>query len=78
MKRSILGLVIAVTLAGPVLAQSTTPEAGSPSTNTATQGTDNHHDYGWIGLLGLAGLAGLLKKHDRTERSVNTAPHTAR
>jgi hypothetical protein len=76
MKRSILGLIVAITVAGPVLAQSPTPEASS--TNTTTQRTDDHHDYGWIGLVGLAGLAGLMKKRDRTEHSVRTAPSTAR
>jgi len=78
MKRSILALILAVTVAGPVLAQSPTPEASNPSTNTTTQRTDDHHDYGWIGLVGLVGLAGLLKKRDRTEHSVRTAPSTAR
>jgi hypothetical protein len=78
MKRSILGLIVAVTLAAPVLAQSPPPEASNPSTNTTTQRTDDHHDYGWIGLVGLAGLAGLMKKRDRTEHSVRTAPSTAR
>ena len=78
MKRSILGLIVAVTVAGPVLAQSPAPDASNPSTNTTTQRTDDHNDYGWIGLVGLAGLAGLLKKRDRTEHSVRTAPGTAR
>jgi hypothetical protein len=83
MKRSILGLIVAVTVAAPLLAQSSTPDASSPSANTATQRTDDpaHHDYGWIGLLGLGGLAGLLKR-DRTDHSVRsasgTAPSTAR
>jgi len=74
MKRSILGLILAVTVAGPVLAQSPTPEASNPN----TQRMNDHHDYGWIGLVGLVGLAGLLKKRDRTEHSVHTAPSTAR
>jgi hypothetical protein len=78
MKRSILGLIVAVTVAGPVLAQSPTPETSNPSTNTTRQRTDDHHDYGWIGLVGLAGLAGLLKKRDSTEHSVRTAPSTFR
>ena len=76
MKRSILGLIVALTVAGPVLAQSPTPDA-NPSTNTTTQRTEDHNDYGWIGLLGLAGLAGLLKKRDRTEHIGRTAPGTA-
>jgi hypothetical protein len=78
MKRSILGLIVAVTVAGPVLAQSPTPDASNPSTNATTERMDDHHDYGWMGLLGLAGLAGLLKKRDRTEHTVGTAPSTAR
>jgi hypothetical protein len=78
MKRSILGLIVAVTVAGPALAQSPAPDASNPGTNTTTQRTDDHNDYGWIGLVGLAGLAGLLKKRDRTENSVRTAPGTAR
>jgi hypothetical protein len=78
MKRSILGLIVAITVAGPVLAQSPTPDASNPSTNTTTQRMDDHHDYGWMGLLGLVGLAGLLKKRDRTEHTVRTAPSTAR
>jgi hypothetical protein len=79
MKRSILGLIVAVTVAAPLLAQGT-PDASSPSATTTTQRTDDsaHHDYGWIGLLGLGGLAGLLKR-DRTDHSVRTtAPSTAR
>jgi MYXO-CTERM domain-containing protein len=80
MKRTILGLIVAVTVAAPVLAQSTTPDASNPSANTTTQRTDDspHHSYGWMGLLGLAGLAGLMKKRDRTEHSVHGAPSTAR
>jgi hypothetical protein len=78
MKRSILGLIVAITVAGPVLAQSPTPDASNPSTNTTTQRMDDHHDYGWMGLLGLVGLAGLLKKRDRTEHTVRTAPSAAR
>jgi len=77
MKSTILGLILAVTVAGPVLAQSPTPEASNPSTDTTTQRMDDHHDYGWIGLVGLVGLAGLLKKRDRTEHSVHTTPRTA-
>jgi MYXO-CTERM domain-containing protein len=78
MKRSILGLIVAVTVAAPLLAQGT-PDASSPSATNATQRTDDsaHHDYGWIGLLGLAGLAGL-RKRDHTARSVSSAPSTAR
>jgi hypothetical protein len=77
MKNTILGLILAVTVAGPVLAQSPMPEASNPSTNTTPQRMDDHHDYGWIGLVGLVGLAGLLKKRDRTEHSVYNAPRTA-
>lgn len=78
MKRSILGLIVAaVTMGGPLFAQSNPPEATSPSTNTAPQRTDDHHNYGWIGLVGLAGLAGLTKKNDRREHSVHT-PSTVR
>jgi hypothetical protein len=78
MKRGILGLIVAITVACPVVAQSPTPEGSNPSANTTTQRTDDHHNYGWIGLVGLAGLAGLLKKRDHAEHSVRTAPSTPR
>jgi MYXO-CTERM domain-containing protein len=71
MKRSILGLIVALTLAAPVLAQS----SSNPDTGYATQ-RDTHHDYGWLGLLGLAGLAGLFKR-DRTEHRTEYSAHTA-
>jgi MYXO-CTERM domain-containing protein len=79
MKRSILGLIFAVTLAAPVLAQSPGSDAVTP--NASTQSANDHHDYGWLGLLGLAGLAGLMKRdrtEHRTEHSARTANNAAR
>ena len=71
MKHKLFALVIAASLAGTAIAQTTsTDNAGQNNTANGQQDT-GHHDYGWIGLLGLAGLAGLLKRDNN--RAINTS-----
>ena len=72
MKKAIFGLATLALLSGTAIAQGTPDNA---TQNMQRTDTDNHHDYGWIGILGLAGLAGLLGRN-RVHRhdDVNTRP----
>ena len=54
------GAVVALSCAGPAVAQGGDGSGGQTTGVEASQGNDGF-DYGWLGLLGLAGLAGLRK-----------------
>ncbi len=68
----ILGLGLTLTLAAQAPAQLANEPAGTaPRTEPGTTTrTNDHWDYGWLGLLGLLGLAGLLRRNDRRSDDV--------
>lgn len=83
--KTIHAATIALALfATPVLAQTTTsPTTTNPngtavtridSTSQIAPRTDDHTDYGWVGLFGLIGLAGLLGRKKAVPVVHSTAP----
>jgi len=83
MRRTFIGLVVAVSLAGAAIsaqdARDTSPAPGSATGPSAPGGTattrrddDGGFDMGWLGLIGLAGLAGLMPKERKDRDTVAT------
>jgi len=77
-RKGLLAVAVGVACAFPVAAQNTTgpttttttPSTTSTRSDTAVRTSDDHRDWGWLGLLGLAGLLGL-RRRDQEPSSID-------
>jgi len=71
MKRYIRAGILALSLSALPLSLAATAQTGGYQDErggTTYRTTEEHRDWGWIGLLGLIGLAGLMRRREEPSR----------